>query len=160
MAAVLRRHYETRWAPGPVCCTVWGRENSFAPARSGTVGRPAAALLLYRLNCSAGSSALDKCFRMTVRLNYTLWSKATCSILGTKIRASILTPHTCSEKSESWTHMYVFRLSSALHKELGAFTLIAKSNCYLRHVCLSTLHSRAPSGRIFVKFCIGCILLQ
>jgi hypothetical protein len=141
-----------------------GEREFLFPAGIGTVGRPAVALLLYRLNCSACSSALVKCFRMTIRCNYTLWSKATCSILGTKIRAYVLTPHTCLENSESYTHththMYVFRLNSALQKELFAILLIAKSDCYLRHVCPSTWHSRAPNGRIFVKFCIGCILLQ
>jgi hypothetical protein len=98
------------------------------------MGRLAVALLLYRLNCSASSSALVKCFRMTVRLNYTFWSKATCSILGTKIRASFLIPHTYSENSGSYTHMYVFRLNSAPQKELCAFMLIAKNNCYVRPV--------------------------
>jgi hypothetical protein len=57
-------------------------------------------------------------------------------------------------------HTHVLRVNSALQKELRSFMLNAKSNCYVRHVCPSTWHSRVPSGRIFVKFCIGCILLQ
>ena len=40
VTAVLRRHYETRWAPGPVCCTIWEREreSSFPSAGFGTMG--------------------------------------------------------------------------------------------------------------------------